>query len=159
MKSQWLIAAVAGACLTGAAIAQEPAQQQDQQQEPVYFPLFSEEMIRAASPEQAARMRETETRNRQAFDARQQSLRERREGANEDAAGQARQDPVPTRPRRRGKSKVFKWVDANGLVHFGDTPPSRGAQEVHVGGAARIEGTPPPAPGRARDTEESEDKL
>ena len=140
MNPHRLIAVLALTCVAGVALAQSP----------VYSPLFSEDMIRNASPTQAARMRETEAQNRRAFEARQQARRERQASAEAQAqaAQQKRQSAVPTATPTRGKSKVFKWVDANGRVHFGDAPQGRNAKEVKVGGAARTQGTPLPPPGQ-----------
>jgi hypothetical protein len=148
VKFSALIAAIAGVCLTSAAFAQNDAQQSED--EPVYFPLFSEAMIQSAPPEQAARMRETEARSRQAFDKRQQAIRDRNAKAQEDAARQARERALASTTRRQqGKNKVYKWVDADGRVHFGDAPRGQDAKEVSVGGVARIKGAPPPPPGRS----------
>jgi len=151
VRSRWLIGAFAGICLMSTAFAQTSAQpQEEREQEAVYSPLFSETMIQRAAPEQGARMRKSEAGNRQRFDARQQALRDQRAAAkqaNEEARQKAERAPAP----RRGKSKVFKWVDANGRVHFGDAPQGQNAKEVKVGGAARIQGTPPPPPGGQRE--------
>jgi len=109
-----------------------------------YHPLFTDDMIQRASPEQGQRMRVTEDRNRQAFEDRQTVLRTRREAEEQ----QARQQAAPT--LARGPSKIYKWVDKNGRVHFGDARQSSDAQEVTVGGAARIKGTPLPPPNETR---------
>ena len=155
MKLQWLIMALTSVCLSSIALAQEPEQQQEnrREQEPVYFPLFSEEMIQSASPEQSIRMRETEARNRQAFDSRMRALRDQDTAQKQEASTQAPRQDAETAPLpQRGKRKIFKWVDANGRVHFSDVPQGRNAKEINVGGAARIRGNPPPLPSRALET-------
>ena len=140
MNPHRLIFVLALACVADTVLAQSP----------LYSPLFSEDMIRNASPPQAARMRATEAQNRRAFETRQQARREQQASteAEAQAAQQKRESAVPAATPTRGKSKVFKWVDANGRVHFGDAPQGRNAKEVKVGGAARIQGTPLPPPGQ-----------
>jgi hypothetical protein len=108
--------------------------------ENTYRPLFPPETIEAASPEQARRMRATEERNRKAWEERQAKLR----AASQSKANPARGQSAAPAPRAR--KKIYKWVDKNGRVHFGDAPQGSGAQEVEVRGAARIQGNPPPAP-------------
>jgi hypothetical protein len=149
---------LAGVLLTAnIAIAQDkvPRKAQEFGKQTAYFPLFSDEMIRNASPVQAARMRESEAGNRARFDARQQARREDKE-ATEEPAEVREPRPAPVAKHRHGK--VYKWVDANGRVHFGDAPQGRNAREVKVGGAARIKGTPPPAPGAVNQGEDIPDK-
>ena len=148
MNPHRLIVVLALACVAGTVLAQSP----------VYSPLFSEDMIRNASPTQAARMSEAEAQNRKAFEDRQQARRAQQASteAQAQAAQQKRQSAAPAATPTRGKSKVFKWVDANGRVHFGDAPQGRNAKEVKVRGAARIQGTPLPPPGQ-RQKEADED--
>lgn len=108
-----------------------------------YQPLFTPEMIERAAPEQGTRMRITEERNRAAWDERQEAATKR-----EQAAAQAREASQPAADQpARAKSKIYKWVDKDGRVHFGDAPEGRGAKEIEVGGIARIPGNPPPPPG------------
>jgi hypothetical protein len=109
---------------------------------PVYQPLFSPEMIEQASPEQATRMRATEQRNRQAWDERQEAIRQR-----EQAAQRTQQAEQSAPQPRTKKNKIYKWVDKDGRVHFGDAPAGQGAQEIEVKGIAREQGNPPPPPG------------
>ncbi len=148
-----LIAALAGACMASIAIAQTSTQQPDQ--EPVYSPLFSEAMIHNASPTQAVRMREAEARNRQAFETRRQARRDQQASQQTEAAERERRAAASASTPRRNKSKVFKWVDADGRVHFGDAPRGQDAKEIKVGGAARVQGTPLPPPGQARKADDS----
>ena len=146
------IAALLGPLALSAVLAQEsPSDNQVQNaKQLVYFPLFSEEMISNASPGESRRMRSTEDRNRKKFEERQQILRERNEDEVEpDSAAQ--RAPAPNAPR--AKSKIFKWVDGDGRVHFGDAPQGSNAKEVKVGGAARIQGTPPPPPNTKSDSD------
>lgn len=130
--------------LSGAVLAQDPPV-------PVYQPLFTPQMIEQASPEQATRMRATEERNRQAWEERQAAVREREQAARQ--AEQAAQ-PAPAQ-RARGRSKIYKWVDKDGRVHFGDAPEGQGAQEIEVRGIAREQGRPPPPPGAGGGGERS----
>lgn len=109
---------------------------------PVYQPLFTPEMIEQASPEQAMRMRATEERNRQAWDERQEATRQR-----EQAAQRSQQAEQSAQQPRAKKKKIYKWVDKEGRVHFGDAPEGQGAQEIEVKGIAREQGNPPPPPG------------
>jgi hypothetical protein len=37
-------------------------------------------------------------------------------------------------PCRLSPAEIYKWVDANGDVHYGDQPPDTGAESVHVPG-------------------------
>lgn len=110
---------------------------------PVYQPLFSPEMIEQASPEQATRMRATEQRNRAAWDERQEATRQREQAAQQrtQQAEQSAQQP------RAKKNKIYKWVDKDGRVNFGDAPEGQGAEEIEVKGIAREQGNPPPPPG------------
>ncbi|MFT5173173.1 MAG: hypothetical protein ACI8W7_001344 [Gammaproteobacteria bacterium] len=154
MLARWLISGLVGVCLTTSiAIAQKSAPQNAAygDKEAVYFRLFSKSMIRNASPEQAARMRKSEAENRERFDTRQQARREQQAAAKQQSEVSAvqsepRQAQIPTPAAKRGKSKVYKWVDANGRVHFGDAPKGNDAKELTVGGVARIQGTPSAAP-------------
>ena len=158
MIARSVTAAVTGITLLLLSFAPVQAQQPEQPQR--YRPLFTDRMIRDAStPEQAARMRETEAKNRGLFDRRQQERREKHQAAEREAqaAEEARVSALrPARPPRT-KGKVYKWVDANGRVHFGDAPRDKNAQEVKVGGVARVKGTPLPPPGNTRGSDEEKD--
>jgi len=110
-----------------------------------YQPLFSEEMIRRAPPEHRERMRAVEAQHRAAFERRRREQAQA-PGARGGADAQAAPSDAPP-AARRGRTRVYKWVDEQGRVHFGDAPEGRGAEEIEVGGAARIQGTPPPPPG------------
>ena len=137
-----------------------PVHAQQPEQPPRYRPLFTDRMIRDAStPEQADRMRETEAKNRGVFDSRQKARLEEKEAIEREARAAEEARVSARRPAKpvRSKGKVFKWVDANGRVHFGDAPQGKDAQEVKVGGVARIQGTPPPPPGHTQDNEEAKD--
>lgn len=158
MKARCVATAVTGIALLMLCLV--PVHAQQPEQPPNYRPLFTDRMIRDASaPKQADRMRETEAKNRGLFDSRQKARREKREATEreartaEEARVSARQPAKPI----RSKGKVFKWVDANGRVHFGDAPQSKDAKEVNVGGVARIQGTPPPPPGRTQDNDAQKD--
>ncbi len=129
------VCAVVASGLFAAAPAQEGS-------ENTYRPLFTPEMIRSASPAQAQRMRATEERNRKAWDERQAKRREAENASARRAESQASGAPPAQRKR-----KIYRWVDKDGRVHFGDAPPGRGAEEVTVRGVARVKGNPPPAPG------------
>ena len=107
---------------------------------PEYRPLFTPAMIENAAPEQRARMRATEERNREAWEQRRAQAREREQAAAAKAAASAQ------KPARARNKKIYKWVDDKGGVHFGDAPSGKGAEEIEVRGAARTQGTPPPAP-------------
>lgn len=99
-----------------------------------YQPLFTDAMIANAAPEQRERMRAAEEDNRRAY--------ERRREANEAAAAPA--VTAPAREVRTPRSRIYRWVDEAGRVHFGDAPTGKGAQEITVRGAAAS--PPPPAP-------------
>lgn len=162
MRARWLIAGLVGVCLsTNIAVAQKTAPQTaaNSDKKALYFPLFSKSMIRNASPEQAARMRQSEAENHERFNARQQR-REQQAAAKQQSEVDARQSEppqtqLPAAADRRGKSKVYKWVDANGRVHFGDAPQGSDAKELTVGGAARIQGAPPSSPTTLRKIDNS----
>lgn len=109
---------------------------------PVYQPLFTPQMIEQASPEQATRMRATEQRNRQAWEERQEAMRQR-----DQAAQRTREAEQSAQQPRAKKSKIYRWVDKQGRVNFGDAPEGQGAQEIEVKGIAREQGNPPPPPG------------
>jgi hypothetical protein len=134
MNTRLWTAGVLALAMPCTVLAQDSAAQQ-------YQPLFTQEMIEKATPEQAARMRITEERNRAAWDERLEAARKR-----EQAAAQARQAPPAPDQAPRAKTKIYKWVDKDGRVHFGDAPAGQGAKEVEVGGIARVPGNPPPPP-------------
>lgn len=133
---RWL-ACVLTLALPGLALGQDPAVQE-------YLPLFSPEMIEQASPEQAARMRTTEERNRQVWDERQAAARQHEQTEAQQAreASQSASEQPP-----RAKNRIFKWVDKDGRVHFGDAPQGQGAQEVEVRGITRVPANQPPVSG------------
>jgi hypothetical protein len=106
---------------------------------PAYQPLFTPEMIEQASPEQATRMRATEQRNRQAWDERHEATRQR-----DQAAQRVREAEQSAQQPRAKKKKIYRWVDKEGRVNFGDAPDGQGAQEIEVKGIAREQGNPPP---------------
>ena len=153
-RARWCIGVLVGVCLgTNITVAQnaDPPLAVDNDKEAEYFPLFSETMIGNASAAQAARMRKSEADNRERFDARQRARREQqaqpKQAAEVNASqSEPQQEKVPAPSEKRNKSKIYKWVDANGRVHFGDAPQGNKATEVTVGGGARIQGSPPPAP-------------
>ena len=132
-------AALAVLCAATAAFAQERAGAPAAPG--AYLPLFTPEMIQRASPQQRERMRATEAQNRAAWEARQRAARARAE----DAARGEQTDAAPA-PRAKRRSRIYRWVDKDGNVHFGDAPQGSGAQEVQVRGVAREAGTPPPPP-------------
>ena len=144
MMARRVTVAVTAITLLLLSLAPVHAQQPEQPQR--YRPLFTDRMIRDAStPEQAARMRETEAKNRGLFDRRQKERLEKQQAAEREAQAAEEARANARRPARpaRSKGKVYKWVDANGRVHFGDAPRGENAKEVKVGGVARIKGTPP----------------
>ena len=117
---------------------------QDNPQGDGYNPLFPEAMYLRASPQQRREMEAAEARNRSAWQQRKQqeqaaaAAAQSSEQPPDQGSGQA---PVaapppaaaPVTPRR--KSKIYKWVDENGRVQFGDAPPRSGdAEEVKVRG-------------------------
>jgi hypothetical protein len=114
-----------------------------------YNPMFTPEMIARATPDQARRMREAEERNRQSWESRQAALRASRnadEGATR-ADGGAEASAASGAPRRAGRSKIYRWLDKNGNVHFGDAPAGHDAEEIKVGGVARGPAQAPHTPG------------
>lgn len=156
MKARCVATAVTGIALLMLCLV--PVHAQQPEQPPNYRPLFTDRMILDAStPEQADRMRKTEAKNREIFDSRQKAQREKAQTAEREAraAEEARVSALRPTPPVRSQRKVFKWVDANGRVHFGDAPQSKNAKEIKVGGVARIQGTPPPPPGRTQDDTEA----
>lgn len=102
-----------------------------------YQPLFTDAMIRSAAPEQRERMRAAEENNRRAYERRQKASEQ---AATPDAAAPASSPPPRVRPRR---SKIYRWVDDRGRVHFGDAPAGEGAEEITVRGSGA---SPPPRP-------------
>lgn len=158
MMARRVTSAVTGIALL--MLASLPVHAQQPEQPPRYRPLFTDRMIRDAStPEQAERMRATEAKNRGLFDSRQKTRREEKDTAEREAraAEEARESARRPAQPARSKGKVFKWVDANGRVHFGDAPQSKNAQEVKIGGVARTQGTPLPPPGRTPDKDDEKD--
>ena len=158
MMARRVATAITGITLLMLALV--PVHAQQPEQPPRYRPLFTDRMIRDAStPEQGDRMREAEAKNRGLFDSRQKARLEKKEAAEREARAAEEARVNARRPAKpvRSKGKVFKWVDANGRVHFGDAPQSKNAQEVKVGGVARIQGTPPPPPGRTQDKDGAQD--
>lgn len=136
-----------------------------------YSKIFPEEMYRRATPQQRREMEAAEARNRATWEARQQQQREQAADAAEQAPGQAQsrppaaasQAPPPTPPAvtPQRKAKIYKWVDENGRVVFGDAPRGADAEEVKVRGTGRSApapaggtsspGAPPPlVPGQRR---------
>ena len=164
MSRHWLQTALLGLCVAFSANAQQAPIPADQ--EATYIPVYSDKMIKEASPEQAAIWRKVEADNRRRFNERQLKLQDRKLEAEEESRARqdaAEQKAAAERARREAaaapkptirRSKVYKWVDANGRVHFGDAPQGRNAKEIKVGGAARIKGTPLPPPGSKRTDEE-----
>jgi len=131
-----VLAALCAAPLAFAQDTPQPARGPD-----AYLPLFTPEMIQRASPEQAERMRITEERNRATWEARQRAARA--QAAEIARREQAAAEPPP---RPQGRNKIYRWVDKDGNVHFGDAPAGDGAKEVEVGGVARQSGNPLPPP-------------
>lgn len=158
MMAPRVTTAVTGITLLLLSLVPVNAQQPEQPQR--YRPLFTDRMILDAStPEQAARMRETEAKNRALFDRRQKAAQEKQQAAEREARAAEESQVSARRPSSpvKSKGKVFKWVDANGRVHFGDTPQNKNAQEIKVGGVARIQGTPLPPPGRKDNNDDDDD--
>src|SRR6185312_690702 len=46
-----------------------------------------------------------------------------------------------------GAQQIYKWKDANGVIHFSQTPPASGMHytKVHLAGEPEVLSTPPPA--------------
>lgn len=112
---------------------------------PGYTPLFSREQIERAGPESRQRMIDTERAHREAWLERNppQPVVGTGEDPAEPAATPTRSSPPP---RSRRPSRIFRWVDDNGQVHFGDRPGGEQAKEVTV----RDRTSPPQPPTRAR---------
>ena len=114
-----------------------------------YIPLFSQEQIDAASPQAKSRMIETEQRNRKAWIERSKRRSASSGGDTPSASARAERESEPSaaapapRPKKR---KIYRWVDANGRVNFGDTPPAAKHEEVSVRGTAAPTGAPSRAP-------------
>ena len=133
------ISALSMAGLTGVLLAVSAAGQ-DPPLPPGYIPLFSPEQIENASPETRQRMIDTERVNREAWAKRAQ---ERPAGSGEDPARQRAGDnegqpaaAAPPPARSATRRKIYRWVDKNGRVNFGDTPPPTAASEVKLRGTA-----------------------
>ena len=103
-----------------------------------YVPLFTQQQIDRASVRDKARMIDSERRNREAWNARSQQ-----DDAPVSTEATKQQDRAATVNRVR-KQKVYRWVDSNGRVNFGDRPPGQRHEEV------RLQSTAPPQGARER---------
>jgi hypothetical protein len=106
-----------------------------------YIPLFSPKQIANASEKQRKRMQSTEMLNRS-------SWMKRRQDAAVAKAKQAASvpPPIPAPPKYTRKGKIYKWVDAQGRVHFGDAPSGNDSEQVKLRNTAPAQGAPPPPP-------------
>jgi hypothetical protein len=112
-------------------------------QQPVdnYIPLFSPEQIANASETQRKRMESTEKLNRSSWMKRRQDAAEAKAKLEASAP-----PPKPAKPKYTRKGKIYKWVDAQGRVHFGDSPPGKGSEQIKLRNTAPAKGAPPPPP-------------
>ncbi len=120
---------VAAATALGLAALALPALAQETP--PDYIPLFSKEQIEQASPEAKSRMIETEERNRKAW-----IERSKQEPSGDTPLAQDENQRAAAPRATPRKRKIYRWVDAQGRVNFGDTPPSGTREEVNVRGTA-----------------------
>lgn len=110
---------------------------------PGYTPLFSQEQIRNASDSTRQRMLDTEREHREAWLQRNAAQRATQPGGDE--REEEADDPRPVEstgegvraveqpaPRPSRPSRIYRWVDDDGQVHFGDRPTARGAREVKL---------------------------
>ena len=137
MRTRWLVAALAGSCLTTIAFAQGSTVQPEADSpafpgSPNFPELLKPPARNATEPPAAVRTPQAPA---------SQSV-ERRADA-----------PQATTQARR-KSKIFKWVDANGRVHFGDAPRDKNAKEIKIRAATR---TPPASSPAPRDPQQAVD--
>jgi hypothetical protein len=117
---------------------------------PGYTPLFTPEQIRNASDATRQRMIDTERDHREAW-------MQRNPGARRSAAepgdppsnptGEGEREPpasADAAPRAAppGKRKIYRWVDSQGRVNFGDRPASTGATEVRIRNDGASRGSP-----------------
>ena len=121
--------------------------QEDSELPPGYIPLFTEAQIRNASPQTQPRMRETERINLQAWTRRQQNRSVGNVSAEDPAEPAA--EPVSRAPRAAPRRKIYRWVDADGRINFGDNPPGKAAREV------KVHRSDPPSPGLTGSRENS----
>ena len=106
-----------------------------------YIPLFTPEQISKASEIQRKRMQSTEKLNRDTW------INRRKDAAAEKAKqAAAASPPKPPPPKYTRKGKIYKWVDAQGRVHFGDAPTGKDSEQIKLRNTAPAEGAPPPPP-------------
>ncbi len=125
---------------------QQTPQQQAQQQaqdEAVdqYMPLFTPEQMAKASEGSRKRMQATEKMNRDAWIKR----RQRRAEAKAEKEAASRAPAQPPAPKYTRKGKIYKWVDDQGRVHFGDAPTGENSQQIKLRNTQPAIGGPPPA--------------
>ena len=106
-----------------------------------YIPLFSPEQIANAPEKQRKRMQSTEKLNRSSWMKRRQDTADAK--AKQAASAPP---PKPAQPKYTRKGKIYKWVDAQGRVHFGDAPTGKDSEQINLRNTAPALGAPPPPP-------------
>ena len=147
------LAAVLAAFVSGGGLAQttlpqsipqtlpQTTTQSPEQSPDPYIPLFTEQQIAKASKGARKRMQATEEMNRQAW------VERRRKSAEVKARkeAEARAAAQPAAPKYTRKGKIYKWVDAQGRVHFGDAPAGNNSPQIKLRNTSPPQGAPPPA--------------
>ncbi len=108
-----------------------------------YIPLFSQDQISKAPKDARKRMQDTEQMNHDAWLKRRQQEAEAEAEAKKAAESNAAAPPPPPDYSRKGK--IFKWVDAQGRVHFGDAPSGSNAKQIKLRNIEPPKGAAPPA--------------
>ena len=113
-------------CLSTVLLASHPVSSSAQDDD--YVPLFSQEQISKAAEGSRKRMQVTEKMNRDAW------MKRRKESADaktkKAATASAATKPAPPKYTRKGK--IYKWVDAQGRIHFGDAPTGKKSEQIKL---------------------------
>lgn len=116
-----------------------PSSQSNLPADDQYIPLFTPEQIAKAAKESRKRMQATEKMNHEAW------VKRRKDRAAVKARTQAPAAASPPPPKYTRKGKIYKWVDAQGRVHFGDAPSGKNSQQIKLRNTSPPKGAPPPA--------------
>ena len=139
------LAAVLPAFVSGGGLAQttlpQPIPQSITQSPDRYIPLFTKQQIAKAPKGTRKRMQATENMNREAWVNRRRKRAEVK--ARKEAEDQAAAQPVTPKYTRKGK--IYKWVDAQGQVHFGDAPAGNNSRQIKLRNTDPPQGASPPA--------------